>query len=169
MTFCTLQSYPAEWMEPLSSWSKNVIATLTTAVFCSKIHWMQDGEDLLSCCCWIKVNLPKHRLIWNIFIFQDLTWYDFTFNWTAFSWSRITEHDLCLLQCSGPCGQGKMVRHVYCKAPEGRVVPEIQCSAENKPLALHPCGERDCAPHWLNQDWERVRSWYTLSELRCYR
>lgn len=60
-------------------------------------------------------------------------------------------------QCSGPCGQGKMVRHVYCKAPEGRVVPENQCSPENKPLALHPCGERDCAPHWLSQEWERVR------------
>lgn len=50
-----------------------------------------------------------------------------------------------------------MVRHVYCKAPEGRVVPENQCSPENKPLALHPCGERDCAPHWLSQEWERVR------------
>lgn len=49
-----------------------------------------------------------------------------------------------------------MVRHVYCKAPEGRVVPENQCSAENKPLAIHPCGERDCAPHWLSQEWERV-------------
>ena len=62
------------------------------------------------------------------------------------------------LQCSGSCGQGKMMRHVYCKAPEGRVVPENQCSPENKPLAIHPCGERDCAPHWLSQDWERVRT-----------
>lgn len=61
-----------------------------------------------------------------------------------------------------------MVRHVYCKAPEGRVVPENQCSAENKPLAIHPCGDRDCTPHWLSQDWERVRPGYTLSELRCY-
>lgn len=49
-----------------------------------------------------------------------------------------------------------MVRHVYCKAPEGRVVPENQCSVEEKPLAMHPCGERDCAPHWLSQDWDRV-------------
>lgn len=64
---------------------------------------------------------------------------------------------LFLSQCSGPCGLGKMVRHVYCKAPEGRVVPENQCSPEDKPLALHPCGERDCAPHWLSQEWERVR------------
>ena len=64
---------------------------------------------------------------------------------------------LFYLQCSGSCGQGKMVRHVYCKAPEGRVVPENQCSGEDKPLAIHPCGERDCAPHWLSQDWEMVR------------
>ncbi|KAM3868351.1 ADAMTS-like protein 2 [Diretmus argenteus] len=60
--------------------------------------------------------------------------------------------------CSGACGQGKMVRHVYCKAPEGRVVPETQCSAENKPLAIHPCGERDCAAHWISQDWERCNT-----------
>ncbi|XP_056275353.1 ADAMTS-like protein 2 [Pseudoliparis swirei] len=60
--------------------------------------------------------------------------------------------------CSGLCGQGKTTRHVYCKAPEGRVVPENQCSAEDKPLAIHPCGERDCAPHWLSQDWERCNT-----------
>lgn len=60
------------------------------------------------------------------------------------------------LQCSGSCGQGKMMRHVYCKTPEGRVVPDNQCSVENKPLAVHPCGGRDCAPSWLSQDWERV-------------
>lgn len=60
-----------------------------------------------------------------------------------------------------------MVRHVYCKAPEGRVVPENQCSAENKPLAIHPCGERDCAPHWLSQDWEKVKasSWNQISNV----
>ncbi|TKS78181.1 ADAMTS-like protein 2 [Collichthys lucidus] len=69
-------------------------------------------------------------------------------HWTVSEWGP----------CSGVCGQGKMVRHVYCKAPEGRVVPENQCSAENKPLAIHPCGERDCAPHWLSQDWERCNT-----------
>lgn len=51
-----------------------------------------------------------------------------------------------------------MVRHVYCKTPEGRVVPESQCSSENKPLAIHPCGDKECPPHWLSQDWERVRT-----------
>ncbi|XP_077942510.1 tetratricopeptide repeat domain 16 [Gasterosteus aculeatus] len=68
--------------------------------------------------------------------------------WTVSEWGP----------CSGLCGQGKTVRHVYCKAPEGRVVPENQCSAEDKPLAIHPCGERDCAPHWLSQDWERCNT-----------
>ncbi|KAK9522036.1 hypothetical protein VZT92_018529 [Zoarces viviparus] len=69
-------------------------------------------------------------------------------HWTVSEWGP----------CSGLCGQGKTVRHVYCKAPEGRVVPENQCSAEDKPLAIHPCGERDCAPHWLSQDWERCNT-----------
>ncbi|XP_055367110.1 ADAMTS-like protein 2 isoform X4 [Betta splendens] len=69
-------------------------------------------------------------------------------HWTVSEWGP----------CSGLCGQGKMVRHVYCKAPEGRVVPENQCSAENKPLAIYPCGERDCAPHWLSQDWEKCNT-----------
>uniref|UniRef100_A0A4W6CSH0 ADAMTS like 2 n=1 Tax=Lates calcarifer TaxID=8187 RepID=A0A4W6CSH0_LATCA len=69
-------------------------------------------------------------------------------HWTVSEWGP----------CSGSCGQGKMVRHVYCKAPDGRVVPENQCSVENKPLAIHPCGERDCAPHWLSQDWERCNT-----------
>ncbi|KAG7264153.1 hypothetical protein CRUP_001664, partial [Coryphaenoides rupestris] len=63
--------------------------------------------------------------------------------------------------CTGPpwsCGQGRMTRHVYCKTPQGRVVPETQCSQEDKPLAVHPCGEKDCRPHWLNQDWERCNT-----------
>ncbi|XP_051962929.1 ADAMTS-like protein 2 isoform X2 [Xyrauchen texanus] len=60
--------------------------------------------------------------------------------------------------CSGICGHGKTVRHVYCKTPEGRVVPESQCSPENKPLAVHPCGDNECPPHWLAQDWERCNT-----------
>uniref|UniRef100_A0A672Z045 ADAMTS-like 2 n=1 Tax=Sphaeramia orbicularis TaxID=375764 RepID=A0A672Z045_9TELE len=69
-------------------------------------------------------------------------------HWTVSEWGP----------CSGSCGQGKMVRHVYCKTPEGRVVPENQCAAETKPLAIHPCGERDCTPHWLSQDWDRCNT-----------
>nr|XP_057927820.1 ADAMTS-like protein 2 [Doryrhamphus excisus] len=69
-------------------------------------------------------------------------------HWTMSEWGP----------CSGPCAQGRMVRHVYCKAPEGRVVPEDQCSVDEKPLAIHPCGERDCAPHWLSQDWDKCNT-----------
>ncbi|XP_055080322.1 ADAMTS-like protein 2 isoform X1 [Periophthalmus magnuspinnatus] len=68
--------------------------------------------------------------------------------WTVSEWGP----------CSGGCGEGRTVRHVYCKAPEGRVVPENQCPAETKPLSIHPCGERDCAPHWLAQEWERCNT-----------
>uniref|UniRef100_A0A8C6TXT9 ADAMTS-like 2 n=1 Tax=Neogobius melanostomus TaxID=47308 RepID=A0A8C6TXT9_9GOBI len=68
--------------------------------------------------------------------------------WTVSEWGP----------CSGGCGEGITVRHVYCKAPEGRVVPENQCPAESKPLSIHPCGERECAPHWLTQDWERCNT-----------
>lgn len=60
------------------------------------------------------------------------------------------------LQCSGSCGQGRMIRHVYCKTSDGRVVPESQCQMETKPLAIHPCGDKNCPAHWLAQDWERV-------------
>uniref|UniRef100_A0A671RJ80 ADAMTS-like 2 n=1 Tax=Sinocyclocheilus anshuiensis TaxID=1608454 RepID=A0A671RJ80_9TELE len=68
--------------------------------------------------------------------------------WTASEWGP----------CSGICGHGKTVRHVYCKTPEGRVVPESQCSPENKPLAIHPCGDNECPPHWLAQHWERCNT-----------
>lgn len=60
------------------------------------------------------------------------------------------------LQCSGSCGQGRMIRHVYCQTSDGRVVPESQCQMETKPLAIHPCGDKNCPAHWLAQDWERV-------------
>lgn len=49
-----------------------------------------------------------------------------------------------------------MIRHVYCKTSDGRVVPESQCQMETKPLAIHPCGDKNCPAHWLAQDWERV-------------
>lgn len=61
------------------------------------------------------------------------------------------------LQCSGGCGPGRMIRQVYCKSSDGRVVLESQCNPEAKPLAIHPCGEKNCPAGWLAQDWERVR------------
>ncbi|EOB05939.1 ADAMTS-like protein 2, partial [Anas platyrhynchos] len=67
--------------------------------------------------------------------------------WTVSDWGP----------CSGGCGQGRMIRHVYCKTSDGRVVPESQCNLETKPLAIHPCGDKNCPSHWLAQDWERVR------------
>lgn len=35
-------------------------------------------------------------------------------------------------------------------------MPESQCQMETKPLAIHPCGDKNCPAHWLAQDWERV-------------
>ncbi|EHB05591.1 ADAMTS-like protein 2 [Heterocephalus glaber] len=63
-----------------------------------------------------------------------------------------------VISCSGSCGQGRTIRHVYCKTSDGRVVPESQCQAETKPLAIHPCGDRNCPAHWLAQDWERCNT-----------
>ncbi|XP_042333762.1 ADAMTS-like protein 2 isoform X2 [Sceloporus undulatus] len=68
--------------------------------------------------------------------------------WTVSDWGP----------CSGGCGQGRMIRHVYCKTSDGRVVPESQCNLETKPLAIHPCGDKSCPAHWLAQDWERCNT-----------
>ncbi|XP_077778320.1 ADAMTS-like protein 2 isoform X1 [Podarcis muralis] len=68
--------------------------------------------------------------------------------WTVSDWGP----------CSGGCGQGRMIRHVYCKTSDGRVVPESQCNLETKPLAIHPCGDKNCPAHWLTQDWERCNT-----------
>ncbi|XP_030363180.1 ADAMTS-like protein 2 isoform X3 [Strigops habroptila] len=68
--------------------------------------------------------------------------------WTVSDWGP----------CSGGCGQGRMIRHVYCKTSDGRVVPESQCNLESKPLAIHPCGDKNCPSHWLAQDWERCNT-----------
>ncbi|XP_075761284.1 ADAMTS-like protein 2 isoform X6 [Pelodiscus sinensis] len=68
--------------------------------------------------------------------------------WTVSDWGP----------CSGSCGQGRMIRHVYCKTSDGRVVPEAQCNLETKPLAIHPCGDKNCPTHWLAQDWERCNT-----------
>ncbi|XP_064027496.1 ADAMTS-like protein 2 isoform X4 [Pogoniulus pusillus] len=68
--------------------------------------------------------------------------------WTVSDWGP----------CSGGCGQGRMIRHVYCKTSDGRVVPESQCHLESKPLAIHPCGDKNCPSHWLAQDWERCNT-----------
>ncbi|XP_077137606.1 ADAMTS-like protein 2 [Ranitomeya variabilis] len=68
--------------------------------------------------------------------------------WTVSDWGP----------CSGSCGPGKMIRHVYCKTSDGRVVPESQCNLETKPLAIHPCGDKNCPAQWISQDWERCNT-----------
>uniref|UniRef100_A0A8C5PQP6 ADAMTS like 2 n=1 Tax=Leptobrachium leishanense TaxID=445787 RepID=A0A8C5PQP6_9ANUR len=68
--------------------------------------------------------------------------------WTVSDWGP----------CSGSCGQAKTIRHVYCKTSDGRVVPESQCNSDTKPLAIHPCGDKNCPPHWVSQDWERCNT-----------
>ncbi|XP_041430769.1 ADAMTS-like protein 2 [Xenopus laevis] len=68
--------------------------------------------------------------------------------WTVSDWGP----------CSGSCGQGKMIRHVYCKTSDGRVVPESQCNPDTKPLAIHPCGDKNCPSQWVSQDWERCNT-----------
>uniref|UniRef100_A0A670YTZ3 ADAMTS like 2 n=1 Tax=Pseudonaja textilis TaxID=8673 RepID=A0A670YTZ3_PSETE len=68
--------------------------------------------------------------------------------WTVSDWGP----------CSGGCGPGRMIRQVYCKSIDGRVVPESQCNPEAKPLAIHPCGEKNCPAGWLAQDWERCNA-----------
>ncbi|OCT67005.1 ADAMTS-like protein 2 [Xenopus laevis] len=68
--------------------------------------------------------------------------------WTVSDWGP----------CSGSCGQGKMIRHVYCKTSDGRVVPESQCKPDTKPLAIHPCGDKNCPSQWVSQDWERCNT-----------
>ncbi|XP_044124975.1 ADAMTS-like protein 2 [Bufo gargarizans] len=68
--------------------------------------------------------------------------------WTVSDWGP----------CSGSCGTGKTIRHVYCKTGDGRVVPESHCNLETKPLAIHPCGDKNCPVQWVSQDWERCNT-----------
>ncbi|XP_059503744.1 ADAMTS-like protein 2 isoform X3 [Stegostoma tigrinum] len=68
--------------------------------------------------------------------------------WTASDWGP----------CSGVCGEGRMTRYVVCRNNEGKVLPDSQCDLTTKPLAVHPCGDRDCPPHWVSQEWEQCNA-----------
>ncbi len=77
------------------------------------------------------------------------------------------KHDvmcLCfsLSKCSGPCGEGRMRRYVVCKNSSGKVISDGQCDPELKPLAVHPCGDKNCPAHWVEQEWEKVSCLYVL-------
>ncbi|XP_067826123.1 LOW QUALITY PROTEIN: ADAMTS-like protein 2 [Heptranchias perlo] len=118
----------------MSEWSECTakcaeLVTVTREVRCSKEEWLCDE----------KTKPPSQK---------DCVGPPCDRQWTVSDWGP----------CSGPCGQGRMIRHVYCRNSEGRVMPESQCSPQSKPHAIHPCGAKDCSPHWLAQDWERCNT-----------
>ncbi|XP_020566445.1 ADAMTS-like protein 2 isoform X2 [Oryzias latipes] len=65
--------------------------------------------------------------------------------WTVSDWGP----------CSGACGDGRMLRTVTCRSSEGLVMSEEQCDQLLRPLTVYPCGDRDCAPHWVEQEWQQ--------------
>ncbi|NWU25247.1 ATL2 protein, partial [Dyaphorophyia castanea] len=65
--------------------------------------------------------------------------------WTASDWGP----------CSGSCGEGRMSRFVACRNLEGKVISSSQCDPATKPLAVHPCGDRNCPAHWVEQEWDQ--------------
>lgn len=73
--------------------------------------------------------------------------------------SLLSDVSKCLLlsKCSGPCGEGRMSRFVACRNLEGKVISSSQCDPATKPLAVHPCGDKNCPAHWVEQEWEQVK------------
>lgn len=55
-----------------------------------------------------------------------------------------------------------MRRYVVCKNSSGKVISDGQCDPELKPLAVHPCGDKNCPAHWVEQEWEQVSCVYVL-------
>lgn len=51
-----------------------------------------------------------------------------------------------------------MVRAVTCRSSGGLVMSEEQCDQALRPLAIHPCGDRNCAAHWVEQEWQQVNN-----------
>ncbi|XP_032388198.1 ADAMTS-like protein 2 isoform X2 [Etheostoma spectabile] len=68
--------------------------------------------------------------------------------WTVSDWGP----------CSGVCGEGRMARAVTCRSSGGVVMSEEQCDQSLRPLAIYPCGDRDCAPHWVEQEWQQCNA-----------
>uniref|UniRef100_A0A8C0VJ02 ADAMTS-like protein 2 n=1 Tax=Cyanistes caeruleus TaxID=156563 RepID=A0A8C0VJ02_CYACU len=66
-------------------------------------------------------------------------------HWTASEWGP----------CSGSCGEGRMSRFIACRNLEGKVISSSQCDPATKPLAVHPCGDKNCPAHWVEQEWEQ--------------
>ncbi|XP_026229570.1 ADAMTS-like protein 2 isoform X2 [Anabas testudineus] len=68
--------------------------------------------------------------------------------WTVSDWGP----------CSGMCGYGRMLRAVTCRSSGGVLMSEEQCDQSLRPLAIYPCGDRDCAPHWVEQEWQQCNT-----------
>ncbi|KAG7457187.1 hypothetical protein MATL_G00243790 [Megalops atlanticus] len=68
--------------------------------------------------------------------------------WTVSDWGP----------CSGPCGEGRMTRYVVCKNSDGSVISDGQCDLDLKPLAVYPCGDKNCPAHWVEQEWEQCNA-----------
>lgn len=51
-----------------------------------------------------------------------------------------------------------MVRSVTCRSSGGLVMSDGQCDQPLRPLAIYPCGDRDCAPHWVEQEWQQCNA-----------
>ncbi|KFO88410.1 ADAMTS-like 2, partial [Buceros rhinoceros silvestris] len=66
-------------------------------------------------------------------------------HWTASEWGP----------CSGACGEGRMSRFIACRNVEGKVISSSQCDPATKPLAVHPCGDKNCPAHWVEQEWDQ--------------
>ncbi|KFW90569.1 ADAMTS-like 2, partial [Phalacrocorax carbo] len=66
-------------------------------------------------------------------------------HWTASDWGP----------CSGSCGEGRMSRFITCRNLEGKVISDSQCDPTTKPLAVHPCGDKNCPAHWVEQEWDQ--------------
>ncbi|NXT67328.1 ATL2 protein, partial [Chaetops frenatus] len=68
--------------------------------------------------------------------------------WTASDWGP----------CSGSCGEGRMSRFIACRNLEGKVISSSQCDPATKPLAVHPCGDKNCPAHWVEQEWDQCNA-----------
>ncbi|NXH11757.1 ATL2 protein, partial [Bucco capensis] len=68
--------------------------------------------------------------------------------WTASDWGP----------CSGSCGEGRMSRFIACRNLEGKVISNSQCDPATKPLAVHPCGDKNCPAHWVEQEWDQCNA-----------
>lgn len=57
-------------------------------------------------------------------------------------------------ECNGACGGGRIMRKVLCFDNDGRRHPDLSCDPTRKPETSHPCGDRNCHPEWITQEWD---------------